>query len=172
MIDLDKFFPKQNRIKSLYANNKGYDWEYIEYLVDNKLDILVMAFEKAKTREEYISLVKELLKSNRISYLTKNIINYETYEVLFNDDEFVTSALALKYLNASISKEDSKKIFGLYKDALYYYINDNNFVKNSFNNYDGSIEYVLADFTKPFTMKDLTGYYDSLFIYNIGNSII
>lgn len=133
---------------------------------------MIKAFSDSMTREEYMDKVKKLLQSKELMFVAKSFVNYETYGVLFTDSEMIASNLALTFLNNNITKEDSKKVYELYKDALFNYINGNNFIKNDFNNYDGKIDFVVADYTIPFTKEVLDTYFNNLFLEKNGKNKI
>ena len=161
MIDINDYLPKRNRYNDLYTNNKGYSKEYISFLINNNLYQILDIFKSTKTKEEYLNKLKNALKNGEIEYINKNIILYETYNTLFTTKDIINNSLAYKYLNNKINHNN---IFNIYSDTLTIYIQDNNFIKNSFYNYTGNINYIVSDYTKPFTKETLVNYYKLLFV--------
>ena len=173
MLDLFKLLPNQDilfKINELCSNDKGYSRDYIRFIVNCRMKLFADLFDKSKTREEYIDEIKKLLRDEKVYYIEKSLINYETYNVLFSDSDVVKSSIALRYLENNIREKDIDIIYERYKGVLFDYISNNNFVKNNFNNYSGPIEHVVADYTIPFTIEDLDRYYKNLFVSVSGDS--
>ena len=100
MLDLFKLLPNQDilfKINELCSNDKGYSRDYIRFIVNCRMKLFADLFDKSKTREEYIDEIKKLLRDEKVYYIEKSLINYETYNVLFSDSDVVKSSIALRY---------------------------------------------------------------------------